>query len=75
MAFVNINTKIKLVLTDYGKKKLILNGDLGVKYFGFSDKGVNYQLEVEPEKITDINGKSDDTLYNGNGQSTIIYKK
>jgi hypothetical protein len=75
MAFVNVNTKVKLVLTNYGKKKLILDGDLGIKYFGFSDEGVNYQLDVEPEIITDIQGSSDDTLYNSNGQSPIIYKK
>jgi hypothetical protein len=74
MAFVNINTKVKLVLTKYGKRKLFKDGTLGIKYFGFSDEGVNYQLNVEPEIITDIQGSSDDSLYNGNGQSSVIYK-
>ena len=50
MAFVDINTNVKLTLTKYGKEQL-LKGKLSFKYFGFFDSEVNYKLNDEPEKI------------------------
>jgi hypothetical protein len=73
MAFVEINSKVKLVLTKYGKEKLI-EGKLNFKYFSFSDDGVNYELSAEPNEVIDTQGDVDTTLYNGN-KSPIIYKK
>jgi len=73
MAFVEINSKVKLVLTKYGKEKLI-EGKLNFKYFSFSDDGVNYELNVEPNEVIDTQGDVNTTLYNGN-KSPIIYKK
>jgi hypothetical protein len=73
MAFVNINKKVRLILTEYGKEKLINNGDIGFKYFSFSDDGVRYDIIKEPEIVVETQGNSDTTIYNGN-KSPIIYK-
>lgn len=74
MAFVNINKKVRLILTKYGKDKLINGGDIGFKYFSFSDDGVRYDITKEPEIVIETQGESDTTIYNGN-KSPIIYKK
>ena len=73
MALVDINSKVKLVLTKYGKEKLI-EGRLNFKYFSFSDDGVNYELDTDPNEVISTQGDVDTTLYNGN-KSSIIYKK
>tara|TARA_R100001510_G_C7613228_1_gene176135 strand:+ start:435 stop:659 length:225 start_codon:yes stop_codon:yes gene_type:complete len=73
MAFVNINKKVRLILTEYGKEKLINSGDIGFKYFSFSDDGVRYDIINEPSIVIETQGNSDTTLYNGN-KSPIIYK-
>lgn len=73
MAFVEINSKVKLVLTKYGKEKLI-KGNLNFKYFSFSDEPVRYDLDQEPDHVIDTQGSGDTTFYNGN-KSTIIYKR
>jgi len=74
MDFVNINKKFRLILTSYAKEKLIKDGIIDFKYFSFSDDGVRYDIEKEPEKVVETQGDSDTTLYNGN-KSPIIYKK
>lgn len=74
MAFVEINTRLRIVLTKYGKQKLIQNGDIGVKYFSFSDNGVNYRLNDNIEKVTDTQGDGDVNHYNGT-LSPILYKR
>jgi hypothetical protein len=74
MAFVNINKKVRLILTKYGKDKLINDGDIDFKYFSFSDDGVRYDITREPEIVVETQGDSDTTIYNGN-KSPIIYKK
>jgi len=74
MAFVNINKKVRLILTKYGKDKLINGGDIGFKYFSFSDDGVRYDITREPEIVVETQGDSDTTIYNGN-KSPIMYKK
>lgn len=74
MAFTQINTKVRITLTKYGKQKLIENGDIGFKYFSFSDNGVNYNLMDEIIKVTDTQGNSNVSLYNSTS-SPIIYKK
>lgn len=74
MAFVNINNKLKLTLTKYGKEKLINDGVIDFKYFSFSDDGVRYDINNEPEKVIDIEGDSDTTLYNSD-KSSIFFKK
>jgi hypothetical protein len=74
MAFIDINTKVSIVLTKYGKQKLLENGNINFKYFSFSDNGVNYNLMDETEKVTDTNGDTNVTLYNST-LSSIIYKK
>ncbi len=74
MAFVNINKKFKLTLTKYGKERLINDGLIDFKYFSFSDDGVRYDINNEPEKVVATEGESDTTIYNGN-KSPIIYKK
>lgn len=73
MAFVDINTKVRLTLTKYGKQKLI-DGNFNIKYFSFSDESTRYDLDVKPDKIKEILGNGDTTIYNSNN-STIIYKK
>jgi hypothetical protein len=75
MAFVNIDTKLKLILTSYGKEKLIKEGDLNIKFFNFSDSGVNYELTETPTKVTDVDGNANTTLYNGMDKNSIRYKK
>ena len=75
MAFVNINTKLKLVLTSYGKEKLMKDGDLNIKFFNFSDSGVNYERTEDPTKIVDVTGNADTTLYNGMDKNSIRYKR
>jgi hypothetical protein len=74
MAFIDINTKVSIVLTKYGKQKLLENGNINFKYFSFSDNGVNYNLIDEIEKVTNTNGVSNVNLYNST-LSSIIYKK
>lgn len=74
MAFVNINNKFKLTLTKYGKERLINDGVIDFKYFSFSDDGVRYDINNEPEKVIDIEGDSDTTLYNSD-KSSILFKK
>jgi len=74
MAFVNINKKFRLILTNYGKEKLIKEGVIDFKYFSFSDDGVRYDINKEPKKVVETQGDSDTTLYNGN-KSPIIYKQ
>lgn len=74
MAFTEINTKVRLVLTKYGKQNLIQNGDIGFKYFSFSDNGVNYELMDNIEKVTETQGITNVNLYNSTS-SPIIYKK
>jgi len=71
MAFVDINTNVKLTLTKYGKEQL-LKGKLTFKYFGLFDSEVNYKLDVEPEKIVETQGKQDTSLYNGNNSTINI---
>lgn len=73
MAFVNINNKIRLVLTKYGKEKLI-KGELSFKYFSFSDDDVRYELNDEPTNVVETQGSSETNFYNAN-KSSIIYKK
>lgn len=74
MAFVNINKKFRLILTKYGKEKLINDGMIDFKYFSFSDDGVRYDMTNEPTKVVETQGDSDTTLYNSN-KSPIIYKQ
>tara|TARA_R110000803_G_scaffold44953_4_gene94936 strand:- start:4389 stop:4613 length:225 start_codon:yes stop_codon:yes gene_type:complete len=74
MAFVNINKRLEITLTEYGKEKLITGGDIGFKYFSFSDDGVRYDVNNEPEIVVETQGNSDTTIYNGN-KSPIIYKR
>jgi hypothetical protein len=71
MAFVDINTNVKLTLTKYGKEQL-LKGKLSFKYFGFFDSEVNYKLNDEPEKIVETQGNQDTSLYNGNNSTINI---
>jgi hypothetical protein len=72
MAFVDINNKVRVVLTKYGKEQLS-KGKLRFVYFGFSDDTVKYDLDQEPTIIKDVQGDADTNIYNGN-KSTIIYK-
>ena len=72
MAFVNKDANDYLL--KYGKEKLITGGDIGFKYFSFSDDGVRYDVNNEPEIVVETQGNSDTTIYNGN-KSPIIYKR
>lgn len=71
MAFVNINTDVRLVLTKYGKRKLA-EGNLSITYFGISDT-VRYDLDEVPTKIIDTQGGDETNFYNGNN-STVTTK-
>ena len=56
MAYVETD-KLKFVLTRYGKEQGLKHGLLNViKYFTISDDGVIYTMNVQPDKLTDING-------------------
>ncbi len=41
MAFVNINKRLEITLTEYGKEKLITGGDIGFKYFSIGKNDIN----------------------------------
>jgi len=71
MAFVNINTDVRLVLTKYGKRKLA-EGNLSITYFGISDT-VRYDLDEIPVKIIETQGGDETNFYNGN-KSTVTTK-
>lgn len=64
MSFIDLdNGKLKIVFTDYGKRKL-LSGNLDITYFGLSDDDVNYELVNKPIIIPDVSGTNDGSKYN-----------
>lgn len=64
MSFIDLDSgKLKIVFTEYGKKKL-LNGNFDITYFGLSDDDVNYELTEKPSIIPDVSGTNDGTKYN-----------
>lgn len=58
MAYVeNSDNQMKFVLTSRGKELMFEHGLLNIlKYFSVSDGGVIYTMDVEPNKLKDING-------------------
>lgn len=66
------NNEMKFVLTKQGKEMGLRYGLINVlKYFSVSDVGVNYTMDVEPEKIPDINGSHNNST---NVKSCSKYK-
>jgi len=62
MAFIKSseNKEIKLVLTNWGKRRFLEDGLLGqLKYFALIDTDINYTVDVVPNKFPDFNGSQD----------------
>jgi hypothetical protein len=75
MAFIegeDINV-IKLVLTNYGKKRFLESGLLPqFKYYSLIDKNLIYNANVEPDKLPALNGSNDSgTEYKNNTKHTV----
>lgn len=66
------NNEMKFVLTKQGKEMGLQHGLINIlKYFSVSDNGVNYTMDVAPDKIPDINGSHNNTT---NIKSCSTYK-
>lgn len=75
MAFESVDTnQFKTYLTRVGLRKLLQPGNtFNIKYFGFTDEGVNYNLvDNEPTLVTSVTADSLKTLYNGSPNLDIV---
>ena len=74
MAFLGGNTsQLKVTLTPLGLKVLAEKGlENEIRYYNLFDEGVNYQVNVFPNLLTDVCGTKNVTLINGINFNTTL---
>jgi hypothetical protein len=77
MAFENLNTnQFKTYLTKIGLRKLLQPGNnFNIKYFSLSDKGINYNVDVDNDVVvTSVTGDPLKTLHNGSSNLRTLFE-